>query len=358
LSTVSEESAPPAVKAGSPPKRAGITWRHALDRFRAVSRLRPRDDTFNLGIIPIFRKELTSHLGSWRFVILSVLILLVGIASTYVAAQSIQQDLAQHPEQSFVFLRLFTSGDPLSFAAFIAFLGPLVGIAFGFDAINSERARGTLGRLLSQPVYRDDVINGKFLAGLAMISMALLGIFLVASGLGLRMIGVPPTGDEVIRLFLFLLLSIVYVGFWLALATLISILTRQAATSALAVLGIWLFLALLFSFVPGIIAGAFYPVNDNSPAQQQLDHITLQQNISRASPAVLYQEATDAILSPTLRTTGPVLLSQAQGMVPGALALNQSLLLVWPNLTATVALTAICFGAAYATFLRQEVRTL
>jgi ABC-2 type transport system permease protein len=53
-----------------------------------------------------------------------------------------------------------------------------------------------------------------------------------------------------------------------------------------------------------------------------------------------------------------VLLSQAVGMVPGALSLNQSLLLVWADVVGVVALTAICFGAAYATFLRQEVRTL
>src|SRR5207248_7774936 len=131
---------------------------------------------------------------------------IAGVLATYQAAQSIQGDLAKHPNQSFVFLRLFTSGSPVSFVSFIAFLGPLLGIAFGFDAINSEQARGTLGRLLSQPIYRDDVINGKFLAGLATTSVALLSIFLIVGGLGLRMIGVPPTGDGLVRLLLFVLL--------------------------------------------------------------------------------------------------------------------------------------------------------
>ena len=40
-------------------------------------------------------------------------------------------------------------------------------IAFGFDDISGERSEGTLPRLVSQPIYRDDVINGKFAAGLA-----------------------------------------------------------------------------------------------------------------------------------------------------------------------------------------------
>ncbi|HEY8694795.1 MAG TPA: ABC transporter permease subunit [Chloroflexota bacterium] len=313
-----------------------------------------------MGIIPIFRKELADHLGSRRFAILFALIVLAGVSASYVAAQSIQADLSKHPDQSFVFLRLFTSssGSLPPFVSFIAFLGPLLGVAFGFDAINSELARGTLGHLLSQPIYRDDVINGKFLAGMAVISVTMLCIFFVVGGLGLRMIGVPPTGDEMIRLLFFFIISVIYVGFWLALSTLFSLLTRQVATSALAALAVWLFMSIFVSIISGLIAGAIYPVTDSSPVQQQLDHATLQGNISRISPANLYSEATEAILTPELRTTGPILLSQAEGMVPGALSLNQSLLLVWPDLTATIALTVLCFGAAYATFLRQEVRTL
>jgi len=330
--------------------------------FAFLSGLRwPRrgDDTFNLGIIPVSRKEMGDHLGSRRFAILFGVIVIAGVLATYQAAQSIQGDLAKHPNQSFVFLRLFTSGSPVSFVSFIAFLGPLLGIAFGFDAINSEQSRGTLGRLLSQPIYRDDVINGKFLAGLVVIAVTLLSIFFVVGGLGLRMIGVPPTIDELIRLLFFFFISVIYVGFWLALATLFSLLTKQAATSALASLAAWLFMAIFVTIFAGFLAGVIYPANDNSPTQQVLDHVQLQQNIARVSPAALYGEATSAILDPELRTTsGLVMLSEAQSMVPGTLSLNQSLLLVWPDLTATIALTAVCFGMAYATFLRQEIRTL
>lgn len=314
---------------------------------------------FNLGIVPVTRKEMADHFGSLRFAILFVVIVIAGVLATYQAGQSIRQDVAKAPEQSFVFLHLFTSGSPISFVSFIAFLGPLLGIAFGFDAINSEKARGTLGRLLSQPIYRDDVINGKFLAGLGVIAATMVCIFFIVSGLGLRMIGVPPTGDEMIRLLFFLIISVIYVGFWLALAMLFSLLTKQAATSALGALAVWLFMAIFVTIFAGFIAGVVYPTNDNSPAQQVLDHVGLQQNVARLSPATLYSEATSAILDPELRSTsGLMLVSEAQGMVPGALSLNQSLLLVWPDLTATIALTAVCFGAAYYTFLRQEIRTL
>ena len=60
--------------------------------------------------------------------------------------------------------RLFTVSDGTlpSFVLFINFLGPLLGIALGFDAVNSEQNKGTLSRMLSQPIHRDCIINAKF----------------------------------------------------------------------------------------------------------------------------------------------------------------------------------------------------
>ena len=55
----------------------------------------------------------------------------------------------------------------------------------GFDTINRERNEGTLSKLLSQPIYRDVVINGKFLAGVVMITVMMVSIVLVITGLGL-----------------------------------------------------------------------------------------------------------------------------------------------------------------------------
>ena len=39
-------------------------------------------------------------------------------------------------------------------------------IGLGFDAVNGEHNRRTLSRILSQPIYRDALLFGKFLAGL------------------------------------------------------------------------------------------------------------------------------------------------------------------------------------------------
>ena len=101
-------------------------------------------------------------------------------------------------------MKLFTLSDgacPL--AVFIGFLGPLLGIALGFDAINSEQNKGTLSRLMSQPIYRDYIINAKkFGRVVGDRNLAFRAGFLVM-GFGLVFIGIPPTVEEFLRVVIF-----------------------------------------------------------------------------------------------------------------------------------------------------------
>ena len=48
--------------------------------------------------------------------------------------------------------------------------------------------------------------------------------------------------------------------------------------------------------------------------------------------------------------------TSAQEQIPNLLTLDQSILLVWPQIVALVALTVLLFAIAYVLFLRQEVR--
>lgn len=190
----------------------------------------------NKGLLAVIRKELADHLSGKRFVILALLVVVACLAALYVAGSTIRSSVGQD-KLEFVFLRLFTTSGsslPFSFISFVSFLGPLVGLTMGFDAINGERDRGTLSRILSQPIYRDALINGKFLAGVAVLSIMIFGLGFLVAGFGLLMIGVPPTVEEVFRILAYLALSVIYISFWLALAMLFSILFRETSTSALA----------------------------------------------------------------------------------------------------------------------------
>ncbi|MBO8141597.1 MAG: ABC transporter permease [Firmicutes bacterium] len=312
------------------------------------------------GLAAVYRKEIADHYTGLRFLIMAGLVILSGVAAAYVAGQTLSDTLASAGEYDpFVFLRLYSTGSQSlpPFTFFVAVLGPLLGIALGFDAINGERNRGTLSRLVSQPIHRDAIINGKFLAGLAVIATMIAALVLLVGGMGLEIIGVAPTLEEFLRLAAFVGLSIVYVAFWLSLAILCSTLLRQTVASALAALALWLFFSIFAGLLFGLVADAVAPIVDPLDPVQVLRHTAWLNNLNRLSPTLLYEEAVQTLLNPQVRTLGPLLLEQVVGAVPGApLPLGQSLLLIWPHVTALLALTAVCFAGAYIAFMRQEIR--
>ena len=176
------------------------------------------------GMAALYRKEMSDHIRSKRFLIVLGLILLTSCASIYGALTGLSDAVAS--DSSYIFLKLFTlSGSSIpSFTSFIALLGPFVGLSLGFDAINSERSEGTLNRLVAQPIYRDAVINGKFLAGATIIFLMVFSMGLIAGSVGLLATGVPPSAEEAGRVLVQLFFTSVYICFWQALSILCSVL--------------------------------------------------------------------------------------------------------------------------------------
>ena len=154
---------------------------------------------------------------------------------------------ALESDGNFIFLKFYTtSGSSIpSYASFIALIGPFIGLMLGFDAINSERSSGTLNRLIAQPIYRDSVIIGKFLAGAALISIMVISTGVLIGAVGFLKIGILPSGEELVRVAVYLLYTIVYICFWLSISMLFSVVCRHSATSALASIALWIFFAIL-----------------------------------------------------------------------------------------------------------------
>jgi ABC-2 type transport system permease protein len=299
------------------------------------------------GLGTVLAKETADHLSSARMRILEALVFLTAIAAAYTAIRSIRATIGESP---FLFLRLLTMAqDPLpSFIALLGFLIPLVAIALAFDSINGEFNRRTLSRVLAQPIYRDALLLGKFLAGLLALTIGLCSLWLL--------LGLPPSTEEMVRMLGFLVATIAYGGVWLALALLFSVLFRAPATAALAGLGTWLLFSLFWSVITPIVATLV-----SGPAEgilgPRLAYLNTEQIIDRLAPNTLYAESALALLQPATRALGPVLISQLQGAVLGApLPVTQSFILIWPQLTGLVAATILIFVIAYVLFQRQEIR--
>ncbi len=307
------------------------------------------------GLWAVVGKDMADHMTSARMLILEILILLTAVGTVYEALQSIHQNTTS---DSFVFLRLFTtSQDPLpAFVGFLSFLVPLVAITLAFDAINGEFNQRTLSRVLAQPIYRDALLMGKFLAGLFTLATVLTAIWLLVIGLGIFGLGVPPSGEEVARALMFLVVTIFYGGTWLALAMVFSTVFRQPATAAMASIAAWLFVLIFWSILANLIAQALVPIRVGS-LQEAIAQAQFGQALMRLSPNTLFVEATVGLLNPAVRSFGIVLPTDLQGAVIGApLPLGQSIGLIWPQLAGLIAITTLTFALSYVLFQRQEIR--
>mgnify|MGYP003332582369 CR=1 FL=1 len=309
------------------------------------------------GLDVVFFRELFDNLTSARMLVLELLVVLLGGVVVYFAVDQIRNTTAEDP---FLFLRLFAPPGQslLSFVVVLSILVPVIAIGLGFDAVNGEYNRRTLSRILAQPIYRDALLLGKFLAGLATISISLVTLWLLVVGFGLIRLGIPPSGEELGRMLMFLLITIAYAGVWLALAMLFSIVFRSTATAALVALGLWLFLSLLWPALAQVLGEAISP-SDIRFAMLGLptpDTVAWQQGLARVSPGTLYGEAVVAMLSPDAQSL-TTLLAQFQGRVMGApLSLGQSILSTWPQIVSLIAGMIMLYVVGYVSFQRQEVR--
>lgn len=335
--------------------------------FRLKSLFRPADTPFvhhaEYGVTHPFRvmvnKEISDYIRSWRFLILLVLIFLTCLGSVSIAIANIDEAVKENGTgDSFIFLRLFTASDGTlpSFFVFISFLGPLLGIIMGFDAINAEENKGTLSRIMSQPVHRDYIINAKFTAAITVLSVMLFSLGFLVMGSGLIAIGIPPTAGEFLRIVFFILLSILYISFWLNLSIFFSVKFRQPATSALAGIAVWLFFTVFYSILVSLIAKAAEP-SATASARQVLYYQEFIINLFRVLPSQLFSDATTTLLVPTVRSLGPMTVEKIYGTIPGSLPLGQSLLIVWPQITGLIAATIICFVLSYISFMKREIRS-
>lgn len=307
----------------------------------------------------IVHKEIADHVRSWRFNLLVMLIALTCLGSLYTSLANMGKAVKpDDPEGAFFFLKLFTLTDGTlpSFTVFISFLGPLLGISLGFDAINSEQNRGTLSRLVAQPVHRDDLINAKLTAALIVVSVMFFVLGFLVMGVGLIRIGIPPTVEEFWRMIFFILISICYVAFWLNLSILFSVRFRQPATAALSGISVWLFFTIFYQLIVNMIAKLSAPSIMASP-----DEMVRYQNfilgLLRIVPSQLFSDATTTLLMPSVRSLGPLSMEQLYGTIPSPLPLSQSLLLIWPQLTGLLAATILCFTLSYSLFMRMEIRS-
>lgn len=317
------------------------------------------------GTFTVAAKEMRDQFGSRRFLILFGLVLLLSSLTAYQGVDFIRDN------EDAGFVNIFSGSQfGFSFIQVMVFFGPLLGLALGFDAINKERANGTLSMLVGQPIFRDSVINGKFIAGAAALTTLAAGTIGIMSGLAIPMLGFGPTLAEASKIAVMALLTIVYLLFWLSLGILYSVLARRTTISIMASIATWVTFSIVISILASVVASALVPLpggairpgggeqSDQGGFRASEEFIeamrrrfTVQSNIEKISPTELYSAAASDILG-------------VRGGFGGGrfqefertLSLGEALAANWANIAAIAVGLFICFAASYMMFLRSEIR--
>jgi ABC-2 type transport system permease protein len=216
----------------------------------------------------IAAKEVRDSFSSRKFLLLLGLFLLFSFGSVYMGYSDYQQEMEQFrsggvygeipekPSLMQVFQPLLDM--KMSLAAGI------LAIVLGYNAVSAERENETIEMLLSYPIYRDEVLNGKFVGGMFNLSTALLIALTAASGFAIFLTGVIPSMAQLSRLSLIWLGTVIYMGFFLGLGILFSTLFRSSWRS-LAATSFMLLLFLATPFGADIAAEKIYQMPESSP---------------------------------------------------------------------------------------------
>ncbi|HXX64992.1 MAG TPA: ABC transporter permease subunit [Bacteroidota bacterium] len=146
----------------------------------------------------------------------------------------------------------------------------LFAILFTYDAVNGEREGGTLQLTFANPVPRATFILAKLLGSWLSLVIPLL-VPLALGGLVLLLSGIPFSVDQLERLALFLVVSLLYFTLFIALGVLFSTLMRKSSMSFLVSLSAWVVLVLIVPRLGVMAAGAARPIPSVAETEAQVD---------------------------------------------------------------------------------------
>ncbi|WP_254522269.1 ABC transporter permease subunit [Natrinema caseinilyticum] len=193
--------------------------------------------------------------------------------------------------------------DPITTARFAGFVDgwlatviPLAGTVLGYDAVVSERESGALLLSLSLPHGRDDIVLGKVVSRVGLLSGAILAAMVVGAGLV-----VYPFGRlDAVRFVGFVATTVAFGAIWTNLGIAASLSTATKQRAFVLAFG----LSILFVLAWDGLAGALrFSLNRAGVVDGALPGPV--QFVFDLEPGVVFQRVTVGFLDPSTDVDGP-----------------------------------------------------
>jgi len=322
----------------------------------------------------IASKEFSENLRSSRFIILFGLFLLMLLLSAYQGAQDYQKELKQYNEMmkgmsgegyeikmDIPKPSILSAFRHLIFTGGITTIGAIIGIVIGFDAISGEREKGTLKFLLTQPLYRDTLINGKLLGFTILIFTVVIISSIMSIGVVGGITGIFPDGDDALRILVFSLMVFLYLMTFAVVGMFFSVFLKESVDSLLASIAVFIIVTLLMGPVAGAVADFIAPIPAYTFGMQGKEMETaweknfdVRQKIMYLSPSENFENVNNVILDPYFEKREEGVRNYGFGKQIKH-SVSESLGMVWGNVVAILVGLVVFFIASYVMFLREDV---
>jgi ABC-2 type transport system permease protein len=353
------------------------------------------------GIFVVAKKEFLDHVMGKKFLVILAILMIISLLAMHQGVESYNKQLESYKERT-AEIEEHPEGMPPGWmpekpsilfvfqmmSMLFGILYAILAIAIGFNLISGEKESGSLKSLLSHPVFRDTIINGKALGGMGALGFAMLVMTLLSIGI-LMMLGIMPTGDEFVRILVFMGFTLLFMFSFFAIALMCSTIAKNSTRAITYTLVIFIVISFVMpiagSYIGMHLAGdmpefpgmAIQDINESEgegiSKEEQIEEqeriqeerqeemqeywekvMRVQEMFSIADPKSNFEKVSSAVLDPTFESFRGFFGSRTE---PSAeTGILEALGMVWKNLLVLLVFPVIMFAIAYIKFMRMDIR--
>ncbi|MCK9313591.1 MAG: ABC transporter permease [Methanocorpusculum sp.] len=254
---------------------------------------------------------------------------------------------------STIFIRLQSNENGENFVQVAQAIGvffPLIGIALGYDGIIKEKNSKTLNVLLTHPVFRDNIITGKFLGismGLALV--VFLSLILVAAS-DFIISGKIATFDSLLRLLIFGIFTFLYLLVFTTFGLFTSVWCKTEIESL--TFGVLIWINMCVALGPTIMTLASL-ASGQSLFDMTKEYVSTTAAIYNISPLHHFAEFTVGKLD--LSLCGFNVMADINGFLDTRYSMSYLTGYYWQNAIILLILPFLFLAASYISFLRDDI---
>ena len=313
----------------------------------------------------VARKEFTDQITGWRFLVILALFLSLALMGTYTGIEYYQSDLTRYTED---LIAMETADDgpermmppvapPVAdiyssmFKTLVSY-GGILALALGFDLVSKEKESRSLKTLLARPVYRDEIINGKALGGVALLVLVVGSVLAISTAL-LLVFSFVPSPDDLWMILTYAGVTLLFLVTFFSIALAFSTLCRKSGSALLLAVVVFILLVFLAPYTTAQVGMALM-MEKPDPGAYGGDTSSegYQAEITAYAEQMKVIESAVNLLSPQMAVNT---LINGISRSPGA-TLEDTLGKIWSSIAALTIYPVVFFAIAYTRFLRMDIR--